>query len=120
MLINLHQSELFTKEPAIRFAIQYDVPVELWENMWRKYKIYEYTTSDLREYYQMKTGRRIRNQVIYRWIFRTEIYAKTKPIMKDGVRTVNSTFFGNLEKKVIDELFKHMKSGDTKDCRILA
>lgn len=120
MLINLTKSDLFTVDPAVRFARNYDVPQQLWTEMWRKYKLLDFTHKELREYFQMKTARRISQRNLNRWIFRSEIYSMARPMMKEGVKTVNSYFFKEYELKVQNEIIKHLKYGVTKDSRIMA
>jgi hypothetical protein len=120
MLIHLHKSKLFTVDPAIRFSNEYGVPEQLWREMWRKHKLLDFTNKELREYFQMKSGTRINSRKVSRWIFRSEIYSMARPMMKEGVRTVNSNFFRQHEQKVINEVVRHIKYGVTKDSRIMA
>jgi len=119
MLIHLNKSKLFTVDPAIRFAKAYDVPVELWQELWKRHKLMDFTNREMREYFQFKAGKRINRMNVSRWIFRSEIYSIAKPMMKEGVRTVNSAFFQHNEQKVINEIVKHMRFGVTKDSRTI-
>lgn len=120
MILNITQSKLFTVEPARRFANEHHVSPDIWKELWRRYKFQEYTISELCEIYYIKVGKPIRQRSIRRWIFRMEVYIKTKPMIDKGAQAVNSSFFGELEQKVIDEVLKHIKSGDIKNTKILA
>lgn len=117
MLIKIDQSSLFTKEPAKRFAKRFNVPESLWIELWLRYKIKDYTIAELQEYAHIKVGWRPRYIVIWRWIVRTEIYSLSREAVKKGATTVVSSFFGEFEQDVINEVTKHMKGGDKKSTR---
>lgn len=117
MIIKLYNSTLFTKPPHERFALKtgYDV----WQELWRRHKLLGYTTNELCELYKIKTGQDTTPQSINRWIWKTEVYSMTQPVMKEGVRMVQSEFFKDHEQKVIKELLKNLKSSVRKDPKIM-
>lgn len=118
MLIKL-DSQLFTTHPARRFANKYAVPETMWMELWKRYKMLEYTPAEMAEYFQIKTGKSIKKRQVKRWVFLTEIFAITKPARDMGAQVVNTEIFGIYEGKVIDEIMKHIKSGGTKNCNII-
>lgn len=120
MIIQLNQSKLFTTDPAKRFAWEHKVSEDIWRELWRRHKLLEYDTSELCELFYIKVGCSISRRVMNRWIFRGEIYMKARPMMDKGVQAVNSAFFGDLEQRVINEIMKHLKTGDSKNTRIMA
>lgn len=120
MIINLRKSKLFTTHPAQRFADEYQVSEKIWNEIWKRYSILDYSPAELCEYYYIKVGTPIDRQSISKWIFRTKVYMLTKDVMKEGVITVNSSFFGEMEQKVINEITRHLRNGETKDSHIMA
>lgn len=110
MIINLTKSNLFTEEPDMRFAREHSLPRGLWTELWKRYKLYEFTIPELCEYYTMKTGRKTSNKAISRWIWRSEIYSLAHPAIKKGAEVVISSFFNQYEWQVIRELTKNVKS----------
>jgi len=119
MIIRITKSILFTTDPDIRFASEHHVPLGLWRELWKKYKLQEYEVKDLCDLYHAKTGNRISRRALQRWIRRTEIYSRTKPAIERGVESVTSDFFGNLEWMVLKELFRNMKVSGTETIRVL-
>lgn len=117
MIIYLPSSELFTVEPAKRFAMAYDVPEQVWLNVWIKHKIYDFEFPELLEYTEFKCGKKISKRALRRWITRTEVYSRAIDVIKVGGTTVTSSFFGSLESFVIKELLKNIKSSGTKNSR---
>jgi hypothetical protein len=111
MIIRITKSELFTKDPDIRFCNEYGITRGTWKEMWRRYKLMEYTPKELCGYFHIVTSIPISQKAMKRWILRTEIYSKTKPIIDKGAETVVSTYFGDLEWAVIKELTKHLPHG---------
>ncbi|HNC32099.1 MAG TPA: hypothetical protein PKX08_18945 [Cyclobacteriaceae bacterium] len=109
MIIKINESKLFTVDPAIRFAIQYGVPQTLWKELWRRYKLLDYSIPELCEVYHIKVGKQIKRRKMDEWIFRGEVYMKTHDKIKMGVQAVNSSFFGELEQRVLNEVFRHTK-----------
>lgn len=120
MLIKIKSSKLFTTNPARRFAKEHGVPEVIWLEIWKRYKLLDYTIADLAEYYHFKAGKPIKRDYIKRWIFLGEIYALSKPARDMGAEVINTEMFGDLEEKVIREVTRHLKYGQTKDSRILA
>lgn len=119
MIIHLDKSKLFTVDPSIRFANEYGVSVKTWPEIWRRYKLLEYTVSELREYIHIYCGKKIQEKSICRWIFRQEVYLIAYQILKKGAITVSSEIFNKYEAEVIKELLKHMKNGDSKTAKSL-
>lgn len=120
MILNLSKSKLFTVDPARRFAVAHKVSKDLWPELWRRYKFYDYSTNEMCEIFYIKVGRPISKRVMKRWIFRMDVYLKTKPVLDKGARAVDSSFFGPMEQQVVEELLKHIKSGSIKNTKILA
>jgi hypothetical protein len=106
MIINLRQSTLFTSDPIKRFDEQYGV--NIWGDIWKRYKNLEYTTQDICDLYLIRTGERIKTQTIRRWIWRTEVYFMAKPILDKGASCVRSSIFGKKEGEVLKELLKNI------------
>jgi hypothetical protein len=119
MLILIRKSELFTGDPDKRFSKKYKVQQGLWKEMWRRHQILNYSNQDLADYYEIKTGKKLSNQNVKRWINRTKVYIKIKPIIDEGVLSVNSYFFGDLELFVMKELTKNLKSSVKKELKVL-
>ena len=119
MLILLNKSELFTNDPDKRFSVTYKVPQGIWKEMWRRYSILDYSRKDLAEYFELKTKKKISNQNIKRWIYRTKIFIKIKPVMDRGCESVNSYFFEELEWFVLKELLKNLRSSVNKNPKIM-
>jgi hypothetical protein len=105
MIINLKKSSLFTENPVSRFAKEHH---DIWGEIWRRYISLGYSVRDICDYYHIKTGQRIQPQTIKRWIWRTEIYKLTEPIMEKGVELVKSSYFREHEERVIKELLKNI------------
>lgn len=120
MIIHLNNSRLFTVSPDIRFASENGVDVGVWAEIWRRYKLLEYTVPELMEYVHIRTGNRPSRKSVNRWIFRAEIYMMAKFALENGATTVVSSFFNEYEKEVIQEITKHMRSGGKKSSRSLA
>lgn len=120
MLIKIKNSRLFTVNPSKRFAEEYNVPEELWIELWKRYKLLDYTIADLADYYHVKTNRLIKRRYIKRWIFLAEIYILTKPARDMKAEVINTALFGSLEQKVIDEITRHLRSGSTPNSRLMA
>ncbi len=120
MIIKLKESKLFTKDPAIRFADEYRISPEIYKELWRRYKLLEYSIPELCEVFYIKVGRPMKRKNMDEWMFRGNIYMLTYDKMKIGVEIVNSSFFGEYEQRVMKELLKHMKSGETRSVKTLA
>jgi len=108
MIILLTKSILFTQDPAVRFSKRYDKPVELWKEIYRRYKIMGYTVEEAGDLYHVKTGSRINSKALRRWIWRSEIYEMSIPVVKRGCEVVKSDFFKHHEDYVVSELTKNI------------
>lgn len=114
MIIDISKSKLFTLEPSTRFSKEYGLPKDAWAEIWRRYKMLEYSNGDLRDYLFLKYARNISYPAMGRWITRGEVYIISKPLLAKGVIHVNSSIFGNYEEYVMNELVKPLKNGATK------
>jgi hypothetical protein len=119
MIINLTKSKMFTVDPSKRFAKEFNVDEKVWTECWFKYKLYGFSQNDLRDYVEYKTGRKPSVLSINRWVVRTEIYSIARKAFKMNARIVQSYFFEEYEKEVLDELLKNMKSSATKSSRTI-
>lgn len=119
MIIHLMKSRMFTVDPADRFAGEYGVSPKVWKEMWRRYKLLEYTPPELAAYFHFTVGSRISTKAVNRWILRTEIYCRSQVVTQKGVRVVKSEYFKEFEEEVIKEITKHLRSGDAQSSRIL-
>jgi hypothetical protein len=117
MIINLLKSKIFTDDPDVRFAKEYGVPQGVWKEILRRYKIMDYSPKDLRDYLFIKHARNLEYTTLARWIVRSEIYTLTKPVLDKGGRTVVSSFFGEHEEYIMNELTKQLKNGASKTSR---
>jgi hypothetical protein len=115
MIIHLTKSKLFTVDPAKRFGKEFNVSPDLWTECWLKYKLYGLGKEELRGYVEFRTGRKPSMTSIERWIIRTEIFSLAKKAFKMEARVVQSYFFEEYEKHVIDELTKNMKTSVSKN-----
>jgi len=117
MIIHIKKSTLFTVDPDIRFSKEYGLPLGTLKALYRRHKMLGYSTNDLCEFYKINTGKETSKKSIKRWMWRTEVYAMTLPIINKGVETVVSSFFKDHEWKVIKEITKNIQSsvqGNTK------
>lgn len=119
MIIYLPKSDLFTVEPAKRFAKEYTVPEQVWIAIWLKHKVYDFEFKELHEYAHFKCGRPISKKALRRWIMRTEVFSRARDVIKHGGTTVVSSYFGDLEGFVLKELLKQMQYGVSKTSRTL-
>ncbi len=117
MLIDLSKSNLFTKDPDIRFSREYMVPLGTWRELWRRYKLLGYSNGDMRDYLFIKLARNLSYNSMDRWIMRSEIYSRSQPAIQKGARMVNTEIFGDHEQYVIDELSKQLRYGVSKNSR---
>lgn len=120
MIIKLTESKLFTKDPAIRFAEEYHISQDIWKELWRRYKLLDYSIPELCEIYYIKVGKPIKRRVMDEWMFRGQVYMMTHDKVKMGVQAVNSNFFGDLEQRVLNEVLHHLKYSNTSSSRIMA
>lgn len=119
MLVKLKSSKLFSVRPSRRFADEYKIPEDVWNEIWRRYKMLDYTIPDLADYFEVKAGRKIKRRHIKRWLFLAEVYLKTKGAREMGAEVINTSMFGSIESRVIEEVTRHLKSGNTKKSRIM-
>jgi len=119
MILDLTQSKLFTVDPDIRFSREYLLPQGTWKELWRRYKLLDYSNGDLRDYLFVKHARRLSYRSMDRWIQRSEIYMLTRPVLERGAKMVNSEIFGAYEQYVMDELTKQLRNGGTASSRII-
>ena len=119
MIIYLRKSKLFTVPPAVRFGEAMNVDHKLWDDIWKRYRLLDYTTRELRELFELKTGKKIHRNTMNNWIFRTEVYSQAQPLIKKGAVSVRSEFFNKHEGKLILELTKHIRTGCARDSRTI-
>lgn len=122
MIIHIQKSTLFTVEPDIRFAREHGIDRGIWAEMWRRYKLLGYDLKDICDLYEVRTGRKTTQsgrENISRWIWRSEVYAMVRPLLKVGAQTVVSSFFKQYEEKVVKELTRNLKSSAGKKSRII-
>lgn len=120
MIILIQNSQLFTRNPADRFAEEYSTTPDVWDELWKRHKLLGYSSKELRDYFHLRVGRKPNKNAIRKWILRTEIYTKTRPLIGMGVRAVQSEFFGPLERHVIWEVTKNMRFSGDKSTRNMA
>jgi hypothetical protein len=101
-------------DPAVRFSKRYGVNKKLFNELWRRKCLLEYDNEGLCGFFLFKTNRRIDVQAMGRWMDRTEVYCKAQHVIKMGVQTVDSNYFGKYEGYVLEELMRHMKNGEAK------
>lgn len=111
MILDITKSKIFKLDPSIRFSKEYGLPKGVWEEVWRRYKMLEYSNGDLRDYLFLKYARNVSHPAMSRWIYRGEIYIITKPLIEKGVQHVNSRIFGDYEEYVMNELVRPLKNG---------
>ncbi len=114
MIINIQKSTVFTLNPSLRFAKEYGLPHSVWNEIWRRYKLLEYSNGDIRDYLFLKYARNISWTAMNRWLYRGEIYMITKPLIDKGVVHVNSQIFKEYEEYVINELVRPLRNGASK------
>lgn len=117
MIIRLRESQLFTTDPAKRFADRYDVPESVWKEMWGRHVLLGYTTAEMAGLYQVLTGKKINKRAVKRWLTRTHIYTLTIPVLKQGTEAVTLEFFGKYQRDVLNEVIKF--SGMTKNKKLV-
>ena len=120
MIIKVKESQLFLTDPAVRFANTYKVSDDIYRDLWKRHVLLEYTISELCEVFYIKVGKPINKRSMSEWIFRGKVYSKVKDKIKHGALAINSDIFEELEQRVLNELFKHVRCGDTKSVRSLA
>lgn len=111
MIINITKSKIFKLDPSIRFSREYGLPKDVWLEVWRRYKLLDYSNGDIRDYLFLKYARNVTHESMRRWINRGEVYVISKPLIEKGVQHVNSVIFGDYEEYVMNELVKPLKNG---------
>lgn len=119
MLLKVHKTRLFDTHPARRFAEQYNLSEDVWLEMWKRYKILDYTIKDLADYFHIKSGKQIKHRYVKRWLFLTEIFIIVKPAREKGANVIDTCIFGKLEMQVIEEITRHLKDGSTSKSGIM-
>ena len=114
MIISITKSRIFTSDPAFRFSKEYGIPHDSWANVWRRYKLLDYTNRDLRDFIFLKYARNLSDSAMSRWIMRGEVYFISYPLVKKGVQHVNTSIFKGYEQYVMNELIKPLKNGAKK------
>lgn len=109
MIIKI-DGKLFTVDPDERFSSEQNLPIGFWKDLWRRYKFLDYTTTDLTQYFHLRSGRKTTYMTMQRWIFRTEIYNKARPFVKMGATTASTEIFCEFEDELIKELTRQFKS----------
>ena len=119
MIIDLTKSHLFTIDPDKRFAKRNKQPLGLWNLMYRRAKLLNYTTTELCDLQELKTGTRPSESSIIRWVWRSDVYYRAQDALSEGAKMVVSSYFGDMEWSVIKELTKNMKNSATTDVKAL-
>ncbi len=114
MIIDLTISKIFTRNLDNRFAREYALPAGVWLEVWRRYKLLEYSNGDLRDFLFIKYARNLNTTSMSRWIIRGEIYSIANPLIKKGVKHVNTEIFGEYEEFLMNELVKPLRNGATR------
>ena len=114
MIVNITKSKIFSLEPSLRFSKEYGLPTDVWAEVWRRYKLLDYSNGDLRDYLFLKYARNLNYMSMKRWICRGEVYLITNPLIKKSVQHVNSQICGDYEEYVMNESVKPLKNGATK------
>lgn len=87
------KNQIFTDHPSIIFAKNMKVPIGFWNDLWRRYKDLEYKPSDLKDWYELKTGKEISEKTIRRYLVRTELYNQAQRMIHRGEYTVHIVYF---------------------------
>lgn len=111
MIIDITRSKIFKVAPSNRFSNEYGLPKDVWTEVWRRYKLLEYSNGDLRDFIFIKYGRNLTWEAMKRWIQRAEVYSISHPLIEKGVIHVQSSIFGDYEEYVMNELVKPLKNG---------
>ncbi len=119
MLVKLHESKLFTVDPAVRFGKEYNVHPKIWNEIWKRHTLLEYDMDGLCGYFQYKTGRKPNRESLRQWLIRTEIYCRANHVMRMGQRIVDSQYFGSFEEDLIKEITRNMRFRQAKDNRVI-
>lgn len=118
MILNLQDSKFF-QDPDPRFAKEHALPLGTWKELWRRYKLLDYSNGDLRDYLFVKFARNLSYNSMERWIVRSEVYVIARPVLERGAIAVNSNIFGIYEQFVLDEVTKNLRFSGSIDSKII-
>lgn len=118
MILDLKKSKLF-EDPDERFCKEYLLPGGTWKEMWRRYKLLDYSKSELIDYLFIKHARKMSPNSIDRWIVRSEVFQMAKPKLDMGVQYINSNIFEDYEQFVLDELTKNLRFSGTDESKVI-
>lgn len=119
MIIHLKKSKLFTVEPAQRFAKEYKVPKGIWYEIYKRHALLEHDSIALRGFFLLKTNKKLSDDALQRWIIRTEIYVRAQHVIRLGVEVADSSYFGQFEAPLLQELTRGMQFGVTRESRTI-
>lgn len=119
MLIKLYSARILSQDPTKRFAKRHNVDEGIWLELWKRYKILDYSVDEMSEYFTLKTKKILKPRQIRRWIFLSEVYTLTKPAREKGARVISTEMFGPLEEKVVLEITRGMRECGSKKSNIL-
>jgi len=118
MIILLANSDLFTRDPDRRFSEAQGVRPGVWRDLYRRRKLMGYSVQDIRDFYLVKCGKTISRQAVHDWLWRTDVYAKARPLIAKGARSVASSYFGEHEPTLVKQLTRNLAAGH-RDSRAL-
>lgn len=118
-MIILLKSKLFT-DPDARFSKEYNIPRGIWNEMFRRYKLNDYPLKDISDLLLAKSGIRVNEKTLNRWIVRSEIYTIARPHIEQGQRAVQSAIFHRFEDDLVSEITKNLRFSVKKKINILA
>ena len=110
MIIYLTRSDLFTKDPDVRFAKEHRLPRGVWTLLWSRYKLMDYTIPELCELLDIKGRKKVTPKTMNRWIWRSEIYSIAHPLIEKGAQVTNTELFREYELELCKEILKNYKS----------
>lgn len=104
------QRRLFQQDPAIRFSRVFGHPQQVWRDVWKRYKILDYSEEEAREYLMLLIKRNIKRNQFKLWIKRTEAYNRAQIAIRKGAKEVKSDYFGPVKGFVERELNRNYKT----------
>lgn len=114
MIVNLHLP-MFQVSPSERFSKSLHVEGQIWKDLWYRYKYLEYSPSECREWFLIKTKKEIGVWQLLRWMKRQEIYLLAQEV-KD-FDTIHISHFGDLKEDVYFLLTKNKKHGSSNNSK---
>jgi len=93
---------IFNTKPTLKFSETMKVKEDMWEDMYIRYNTMGYKKSDLKEWFEFKTKRRICYKTIDRWIKRQQLYDDVHYIRRKGVKEVTINFFKRNKEEAIN------------------